>query len=639
MYNLRSFNTFQSVEVQLKADPFQIGDVLRTPKRFVVPIYQRTYAWKVKPHLDTFFDQIEAKAEERLNCIGGFPHYMGALLVIPRAYSFGRMEVLDVVDGQQRLMTFEIFLAALRELARALGQAQVADLLDPLLLNAEGPQMQDRRIERYKLHPTAYDRPLYRDLVDLDLDGLRKKYPDAFDKGGNINEDAPLPLRAWTFLRTEAESFVSSAGPEKIAERLYALAATVLEDFRVIVITLDERDDAQVIFETLNSSGEPLAAMDLVRNDVFHRATRGGEDVEALMEKRWSAFEKPLEPFWKEPGTRGRIKKPRIDFFLSDTLAAETGSEILLTELYAGYKSFVTKRKFASVDAELETLLRHAPTYRKLVEPNGDGALANLARQLTVFDVSTAYPLVFVIEASNASEAERAALYDLIVSYVVRRTLCGLTGKNYNKVFLQIVAKMQANGVSCASFVSAFAASDGDAVRFPSDAELRKHILERRQYGNIQQRRLRHILCELERAARDRFDEATSLPDDLTIEHVLPDSWMEHWLLPDNSSVPADLRTGMTEAQLTIIATREALKNTLGNLTLLTDTRNPSLGNLNFDTKRDALRRSLLKLNHEIADLPCWTEDSIRVRAGRLADLAIKIWPQISCGAGAKLPA
>ena len=621
----------------MKADPFQIGDVLKNPKRFVVPIYQRTYAWKVKPHLETFFDQIEAKAEERLNCIAGFPHYMGALLVIPRgAYSFGRMEVLDVVDGQQRLMTFEILLAALRELARALGQDQVADLLDPLLLNTEGPQMQDRRIERYKLHPTAYDRSLYRDLVDLDLDGLRTKYPNAFYKNGSIKEEALLPLRAWAFLRTEAESFVNSAGTEKVAQRLNALSAAVLEDFRVIVITLDERDDAQVIFETLNSSGEPLAAMDLVRNDVFHRATRGGEDVEALMERRWSAFE---EPFWKEPGTRGRIKKPRIDFFLSDTLAAETGSEILLTELYAGYKSFVTKRKFASVDAELETLLRHAPTYRKLVQPNGDGALSNLARQLTVFDVSTAYPLVFVIEASNTSEEEKAALYDLIVSYVVRRTLCGLTGKNYNKVFLRIVSQMQAHGVSCASLVAAFSASDGDAVRFPNDVELRKQILERRQYGNVQQQRLRHILCELERAARDRFDEATTLPDDLTIEHVLPDSWMEHWPLPDNTSAPTDLRTGMTEVQLTIIATREALKHTLGNLTLLTDARNPSLGNLNFDTKRDALHGSLLKLNHEIADLPCWTEDSIRVRAGRLADLAIKIWPQISAGGGAALSA
>lgn len=458
----------------MKADPFQIGDVLKNPKRFVVPIYQRTYTWKIKPHLETFFDQVKAKADERLNGNGHFPHYMGAVLVIPRgAYSFGHMEVLNIMNGQQRLMTFQIFLAALRDLARGLGQSQTADLLGSLLLNPEGPHLHER-IERYKLYPTAYDRKLYCDLVDVDWDGLRKKYPDAFHKNGKVLESAELPLRAWGFLRaeaeafigtTEAETFISTAdegsptttitkteiplgtfrgqralvvsylneakGPvtldqmvadltpsyeplinewaktkaggvrgsiryhllalqklgqvelgsgqekpvpitqpksttngETRAARLNALSAALLDNFQVIVITLDEHDDAQVIFETLNAGGEPLAAMDLVRNDVFHRATRAGENVELLMESRWRAFE---EPFWKELGVRGRIRKPRIDFFLSDTLAAETGREILLTELYARYKSFVVERKFASVDSELETLLRHVPTYRKLV--------------------------------------------------------------------------------------------------------------------------------------------------------------------------------------------------------------------------------------------------------------------------------
>ena len=83
----------------------------------------------------------------------------------------------------------------------------------------------------------------------------------------------------------------------------------------------------------------------------------------------------------------------------------------------------------------------------------------------------------------------------------------------------------------------------------------------------------------------------------------------------------------MTESQLALIADREALKHTLGNLTLLTQARNPSLGNFRFDTKRDAFRRSLLKLNHEIADVPNWTEETIRARADRLAKLAIRIWP------------
>lgn len=253
------------------------------------------------------------KAKERLNSDRYLPHYMGAVLVMPRgAYSFGRMEVLDVVDGQQRLATFQVFLAVLRDLARTLGQSQTADLLGSLLLNPEGPQVQER-IERYKLYPTAYDRKLYCDLVDLDWDGLRKKYPDVFYKNGKVIESADLLLRAWGFLRTEAEAFICTADEEKRPARLSALSAALLEDFRVIVITLDEHDDAQVIFETLNAGGEPLAAMDLVRNDVFHRAVRAGENVEVLMESRWKAFE---EPFWKELGIRGRIKKPRIDFFL-----------------------------------------------------------------------------------------------------------------------------------------------------------------------------------------------------------------------------------------------------------------------------------------------------------------------------------
>jgi len=215
----------------LRADPFQIGDVLKNSKRFVVPIYQRTYAWKIKPHLESFFDQVEAKAAERLNGNGHFPHYMGAVLVIPRgAYSFGRMEVLDVVDGQQRLTTFQIFLAALRDLARTLGQSQTADLLGSLLLNPEGPQLHER-IERYKLYPTAYDRRLYCDLVDLDWDGLRKKYPDAFYKNGKVLENAELLLRAWGFLRTEAEAFIGTNNEETRAARLNALSAALLEDF------------------------------------------------------------------------------------------------------------------------------------------------------------------------------------------------------------------------------------------------------------------------------------------------------------------------------------------------------------------------------------------------------------------------
>jgi hypothetical protein len=195
----------------MKAEPFQVGAVLKDPKRFVVPIYQRTYTWKIEPHLETFLEQIEANADERINGDGQFPHYMGAVLVVPRGtYAFGRMAVLDVVDGQQRLTTFQIFLAVLRDLARTLGEQHTADLLGSLLLNPEGPQLRDT-VERYKLYPTAYDRKLYCDLIDLDYDGLRKSYSDAFYGNGRVRETAELLLRAWGFFREKAEAFINAA--------------------------------------------------------------------------------------------------------------------------------------------------------------------------------------------------------------------------------------------------------------------------------------------------------------------------------------------------------------------------------------------------------------------------------------------
>jgi hypothetical protein len=407
--------------------------------------------------------------------------------------------------------------------------------------------MHDRVVERYKLQPTKYDRQLYGDLIDHDRVSIRSKYPDFFYQKGTLREgDAPLPLRAWWFFRDTTEEFVTEGDADAAEQekRLLALSTALFEDFRLIVITLAKDDDAQVIFQTLNTGGEPLAAMDLVRNDVFHRASRRGEDVDRLMEERWSVFE---QPFWKQNDTQGRITKPRIDFFLAHSLAAQQGKDVSLSELYSEYKTFVTTKQFASATEELQSLTRYVSIYRLLVEPTGQSTIARLAQRLSVFDVSTAYPLVFIIGASQATNEEKNRCHELIASYIIRRALCGLTPKNYNKVFARLSGVLTAKGVSAANLSHELAALEGDTVRFPTDADLRVAIESSRQYGAMRQNRLRWILQELELASRDKFDETAGLRDDLQMEHVLPDEWTEFWPLADKRFAPRDLETGVDE--------------------------------------------------------------------------------------------
>lgn len=615
----------------MEAKPLPLGKIMSERQRFVVPIYQRTYAWTPKDQLEPFFEQVEDKANERL-ATGKveFSHYMGALLLIPESDPvFGRIQTFDVVDGQQRLTTFHLCFAALLDIAREYKLDGVAATLSDLILHGPGVPMENAKIERYKLQPTSYDRDLFRDIVDLGWRDLIKKYPLHFQKNEKVKPSAPAPLQAYWFFWDKADAFISPEGKETNAaereRRLRALSTVLFEDFRLIVITLAKDDDAQVIFQTLNSGGKPLAAMDLVRNDVFHRAARAGDDEEALMDRHWSVFE---TPFWKAEQTQGRIKKPRLDFYLAHTLAAEQGKLISLGELYAEYKQFVAARKFESAEHELATLTRYVDTYKILAQPEGDSSLARLSRRLAVFDVSTAYPAVLVINAADADDEIKAALYDRIAAYVIRRALCHLTPKNYNAIFVELASHLGKNGVSLESLAAFFESKkDTDSGRFPADVELRTAIRTLPQYTWIPQNRLRLILEELEFASRNKFNIQGTLQEGLSIEHLCPQEWPEHWPLPDGRHAPRDRITGVDEAMRTAIEARDALVHTLGNLTLLTPPANTVASNYEFGRKAERLADSLLNMNAEILKNGSWGDAAILERADKLAALAARLWP------------
>lgn len=606
-----------------------------------------------------------AKAEEAFEGKPKFSHYMGALILAPGGdgFTIGATPRVQVVDGQQRLTTFQIFLAALRDVGDRLGVPELGETVRNYLYNR--PMSGDSGADaRFKLVPTPEDRAIFHLAIEFGLGGVRKKHPTWFFQNGKlIKGPSPNAVRALYFFVERIETYaryglqdndsphVSTADeqPDAPRQRLQALLEALLNHLKLVVITLAEGDDAQVIFETLNSQAEPLLAMDLVRNNIFHRASAQGESAEALFESKWKPFD---GQFWKEDSPRAKPKRPRIDHFLSHVLTAHTGEETSLRELYAEYRSFARpkgKPRFDTVEAELDALVTFAPIYRTLEQAADadmlaslglsekqadDGSLAWLGVKLNSWEVSTAYPLAFRIAASNADPAEKAKLYALIYSYLVRRALCELTPKNLNKTFARLVTAMRDNGVSVETFARAFAHQRGDAVRFPDDAELGAAIRTKPAYYLIRRKdRLADLLWDLECASRTKYSVKTPRPADMSVEHVMPQTWTTNWPLPDGRSAPADKVTGADEAMLAAVQAREGLLHTLGNLTLITVPGNTSASNRAFQDKAPWLKQSLLALNLAILERSEWNEAAISDRSAALADLAIKVWPSAALAA------
>lgn len=579
---------------------------------------------------------------------------MGALILAPGGDGFiiGVTPRVQVIDGQQRLTTFQLFLAALREVGQRIGVPDIDSLVHSYL---HVPRMtgDTKPDATFRLIPTPEDRAVFHLIVGKGLDGIRSAHPEFFHQNGNIKKHtAPKSLRAFWFFVERIERYAQSGLVDENetamplggdddsddASRLHALLQALLNHLKLVVITLSEDDDAQVIFETLNSKAEPLLAMDLVRNNIFHRAAAQGESVEDLFQNKWRLFDSD-GPFWKGDSPRAKPKRPRIDHFLSHALTAQTGEETSLRELYSEYRAFTRpkgKARFQTVEAELDALVSFAPVYRELEEATGDSDLAWIGRKLHLWEVSTAYPLTFRIAVSHAEQSEKRRLYTLIYSYLVRRALCGLTPKSLNKTFARLTRQMIASGVSVESFKVGFAEQRGDAVRFPDDAELRVAIQSKPAYHMLSRKdRLAELLWDLEIATRDKFAVATPRPPSMSVEHIMPQAWTNHWALDDGRLVPRDKMIGSDAAMQREIQARDGALHTLGNLTLITVPGNSVASDSEFSEKAPWLAKSLLALNLEIiekeqmtgSDKVLWNVARISNRSNVLASRAVLVWP------------
>ena len=168
----------------MKAGPVTVRQLLENRQRFCVPIYQRHYVWARDKQWEPFWNDVRTKAIERLNGRERrFSHFMGAVVLEARgAVSSRQVTSFQVVDGQQRLTTFQLYLAAARDYARQAGFEDTVGLIEGYLVNEKQHLMADPEIEKFKVWPTKYDRELFQDVVTAGRPELRKKYRQHFYK-------------------------------------------------------------------------------------------------------------------------------------------------------------------------------------------------------------------------------------------------------------------------------------------------------------------------------------------------------------------------------------------------------------------------------------------------------------------------
>jgi uncharacterized protein with ParB-like and HNH nuclease domain len=642
----------------MKAGPIEVGTLLQNRNRYCVPIYQRHYVWDKEKQWEPFWNDIRTKAIERLEGRERrFSHFMGAVVLEMKGkHTAKRVPSFQVVDGQQRLTTFQLFLAAARDFAASLGHQTACDTIRRYMLNGDSHLMEEPEVEVYKVWPTQADREMFIDIINLGRTGLREKYPNLFYKNKNRDQvtdykHTPKSIRAYGYFYDQIRRSVMTddledefteisevdedetgnlaAGTLSKEAKLDAIWQSLVEEFKVVEIVLEDGDDAQVIFETLNERGEPLLAADLVRNNIFQRVEGNVKSAETLFNTHWKPFE---EEFWSVEEKQGRYKKPRIEFFLVNFIAGQIGGETSLAKLFSEYKSFVRNRRYASVEDELKELGRYGAIYRALIQRETTGALGSFGKRLLPWDVTTVFPLVLRLWASSMSDADKSLALNHILSFIVRRAICGLTPKNYNKFFISAVSSLDENGWSAGHLARFLMKQSSNVSRWPKDEEFEEHWIRKPTYTLLGSTKTRAILEEIEKHSRGALQEGEGLKADLTVEHILPSSWTASWPLSDGSVVaygdflgaslhPED---GSMKGQ---IVRRERLKHNIGNLILLTQPLNSTVSNGPFPAKREALKdHSILLMSREITKAERWDEAQIEYRARLLLKTAKTIW-------------
>ncbi|MEW1935857.1 DUF262 domain-containing protein [Dietzia maris] len=549
------------------ADQTTFRKLFNGERQFVIPLYQRPYSW-TKRHRQVLSDDIDEVAE---NVGSAENHFLGSLVLAPpvEVAQTGMQRSL-VVDGQQRLTSLYIFVIAIRDRFEQLGlDRRARQITNQQLINEyeTGDLV-------YKLLPTQADRSAIKHLIFH-------------------SEPAP-PRSEITAAYTQFSAAIAGYSEAEL-DQLLAVINTRLE---FIAISLQHDDNAYRIFESLNDKGMSLTQGDLLRNHIFMLLPTRAEFV---YEHKWRAIENNI-------GSEKIEHLAYLDMVLRGSISLSKKST------YQAQKLRLERRAADEADVErlVDDLQRRSAFLAMIIDPfrcpwpQVSARLRNLKR----LDNETTHPLslrlIEMLDGGKADQEDVATALKFAESFLVRRTLSGLTASGVNRAFTQLVNEI-VDGAPVAAQVRTFLSKP--SRRWATDDEIRKNVYSVPMYNISRNATLRHVLLSLEESlGHKELDLVAS--DGMSIEHIIPQVRPAKWEAP---VVP---RQGQEI---------EVLIHSIGNLTL-TGT-NSEMGNRVFAEKRAILRQSKLSLNVAIANHEVWGTKEVINRADELAERIIKLWP------------
>ncbi|APG48504.1 DUF262 and DUF1524 domain-containing protein [Phaeobacter porticola] len=556
----------------MKATEAKLLAFLKKSPQFVIPIYQRTYSWTEKECRQIWDDIIRTGKNDAISV-----HFIGSIVYIEEGLSNNTVQSPQlVIDGQQRLTTVTLLIAAL---ANALGEEEPVDgfsarkLRNYYLLNPE-----ETGERHYKLLLSQTDKASLTAIV------------------GESEQPQNHSIRVRQNFELFEELIASSK--DDLSAICNGLAKLVVVD-----ISLNrEQDNPQLIFESMNSTGRELSQADLIRNFIL----MGLEPV--LQTRLYEQFWRPMEVAFGQ-----EAYNTHFDGFMRHYLTVQTGDIPRLNEVYEAFKAHA--RNIGATDAGVEPLVKEIRDYARYfcamaLGAENDPDLKLAFHDLRELKVDVAYPFLLELYQDYAVEAlskeEFAETIRLIEAYVFRRAICSIPTNSMNKSFATFTKALKKDRYL--ESIKAHFLTLPSYRRFPKDEEFERDIQNRDLYNF---RSKSYWLRRFENFGRK---ERVSV-EEYTIEHIMP----------QNEDLSSSWQTALGPDWQRV---HESWLHTLGNLTLTG--YNSEYSDKPFVAKRDmegGFKESPLKVNAGLGTLDQWNEAAIKNRASQLAKKALDVWP------------